>query len=180
VQPGSCLPFKDATYDRAYAESVLGFQDASSARQMLSEIYRVLKPGGIFAANEAIWKEGVQGDLAAQLYRNELADFGRGQASEQAWSLNDWLGVMREAGFEVVSADRLDDLVAKHTSQDGRRTASLTISALLTNMYRLKGYVNPGLAAQRARYRRLLREHRLDGQYIEGWLFVLRRPEEQP
>jgi cyclopropane fatty-acyl-phospholipid synthase-like methyltransferase len=179
VRPSDCLPFEDATYERAYTESVLGFQDASSARRMLSEIYRVLKPGGIFAANEAIWKVGVQDDLAAQLNRNETVDFGLGQASEQAWSVDDWLGVMREAGFEIVSADKLNELAGYIASQDGRRaTPSLVVSALLTNVYRLKGYLDPRLVIQDARYRRLLRMHSSDGEHIEGRLFVLRKPEE--
>ena len=59
VKPGERLPFGDATYDRIYTESVLGFQDEAGTEALLSEICRVLKPGGRFVANEAIWRAGV-------------------------------------------------------------------------------------------------------------------------
>ena len=178
IAPRAALPFRDETHDRAYTESVLGFQDAGSAKGMLSEVYRVLKPGGLFVANEAIWKDGVQNEVAARINRAEVEDFGLGQASEQAWALEDWLQLMRGVGFEIVSSERLDDLgrgQVEVVSPFGVRY-SLLASGVLTRLYHLKGTLHPGLLAERARYRRLLREHEADGEYIEGRLFVLRKP----
>lgn len=176
VRPGDGLPFSADTYDRAYSESVLGFQNPASAMRMLTEIRRVLKPGGVYVANEAIWKDGVTEAQTTQIHRAEIRDFGLGQASEQAWSLNDWLAAMRNAGFEVASATKLDDLRSRATQLRRRTAPSLVVSDMLTRLYRLKGVLNPAVLARRARYRRLLLAHRAEGQLIEGTLFVLRKP----
>src|SRR5207249_7452994 len=67
VIPGERFPFPDATYDRIYTESVLGIQDEAGAAAMLGEIFRVLKPGGRYVANEAIWRTGVPAERVASV-----------------------------------------------------------------------------------------------------------------
>ena len=103
IEPGGRLLFDDASFDRVYTESVLGFQDAEGAKALLGEIYRVLKPGGIFAANEAIWRTGVPAGTIAAVNATCLADFGLRMASDSPWALDEWLGVMKSAGFHFRS-----------------------------------------------------------------------------
>ncbi len=57
LREGERLPFAGASYDAAYSESVLGFQDEAAVKAILAEVFRVLKPGGRYVANEAIWRD---------------------------------------------------------------------------------------------------------------------------
>jgi ubiquinone/menaquinone biosynthesis C-methylase UbiE len=88
---GTSLPFARASYDRVYTESVLGFQGEADAQAMLAQIWRVLRPGGRYVANEAIWKRSTTPGQVATIYEASFRDFGLAQASEQAWNVDDWL-----------------------------------------------------------------------------------------
>lgn len=176
VQAGAPLPFPDRSYDRVYTESVLGNRDPASAGSLLVEIYRVLKPGGRYVANEAVWKPSISDAAAASIYASSLADFGLSHASPQNWSAEDWCGALRRAGFHIVSADLLTDRgVENQRTPDRRVQPRLLISALLTSCYRIKGVISPRLLRQRLTYSKRLHEHRLDGQFIEARLFVAQK-----
>jgi len=170
---GSPLPLAGWRYDRAYTESVLGFQDAAPARALLSEIRRALNPGGLYVANEAIWKRSVPEEVVASINAAGLADFGLRQASEWAWSVEDWQGVMEGAGFRVLSTQLLEEAPAVTVGGGSWR---LALSALLTRATRLRGALSPALRRQGAHYRRLLAAHREDGRYVEDRLFILQKP----
>lgn len=174
---GTRLPFAAKTYDRVYTESVLGFQNAPNAEAMLTQIFRVLKPGGLYVANEAIWKPGVTGDVAAAIYNTCMADFGICQTSEQPWSLDDWLGLARAVGFSVVTANILEEQVAqtRHMTREPIAWRQLLVNSL-TWYYRARGRLNGRLKQQRAVYRHHLEAHREDGRYMESRLLVLAKP----
>lgn len=174
-QIGAPLPMPDETYDRVYTESVLGFQDAAGARTLLAEIFRVLKQGGLYVANEVVWRKPVSPAVVATINASCLADFGLRLASEPPWSVDDWLGLMREVGFRVVSSERLEDQVALGSAPGRSFSVGLLLSGAFTLTQRLKGALSPALRRQRGRYRRRLREHRSDGLYIEARLFVLEK-----
>ncbi len=175
---GTRLPFAAKTYDRVYTESVLGFQNAPNAEAILSQIFRVLKPGGRYVANEAIWKPGVPGDVAAAIYTTCMADFGICQTSEQPWSLDDWLGLARAVGFRVAAADLLEEHISQAENVVGKPTAWRQVLAnSLTWYYRARGRLNGKLKQQRATYRRHLEAHREDGRYMESRLLVLEKPQ---
>jgi len=176
VTPGERLPFPDATYDRAYTESVLGIQDEAGAAALLGEVFRVLKPGGRYVANEAIWRAGVPAERIARINAACLADFGLRLASAAHWSLADWLSVMRDAGFRVVSDELLEQEVIKASASRRIEGVRALVSAAITRWLWLRGYLNPVRRRARARYRRLLEQHRTDGEYIEARLFVLEKP----
>jgi ubiquinone/menaquinone biosynthesis C-methylase UbiE len=170
---GTAVCFAAATFDRVYTESVVGFQPAAEARAMLQQIWRVLKPGGRYVANEAIWKPGVTAAQAADIYSRSMADFGICQASPQAWGLAEWLAVMQETGFEMVTADLLAP--AKH-KRNGRWRWSVLASDGLTWLYHARRYFTPRLARQSWQYRQRLQRHWADGRLIESRLFVLTKP----
>jgi ubiquinone/menaquinone biosynthesis C-methylase UbiE len=176
VRTGAPLPFPDVSYHRVFTESVLGFQDAVSARMLLAEVFRVLRPGGRYVANEAVWKPSVSDDVVASVYRTCLADFGLCQSSEQNWSLEDWLHAMRAAGFQIVSADRLAGCEANRGRPRGLLQTRLLPSRIFTAYYRIKTAFSPRLMRRRVTYRRRLRRHTGDGQLIEAHLFVLEKP----
>ena len=176
VEPGGHLPYADAAYDRVYTESVLGFQDAEGAKALLREIFRVLKPGGRYVANEAIWRAGVAPATIAATNAACIADFGLRMASDPPWALDDWLIVMRGSGFEIAGVALLDEQIRRETAVPHSVDISALLSAALTRIYKLRTFVTPGGRRDRARFRRLNAQHQADGLLIEPRLFVLEKP----
>ncbi|HRQ40286.1 MAG TPA: class I SAM-dependent methyltransferase [Chloroflexota bacterium] len=170
----AALPFAGQTFDRVYSESVVGFQPEAAAEAMLRQIFRVLKPGGVYVANEAIWQAGVSPARVAAIYAACMADFGICQASPQAWGVDAWQRLMRQTGFQVAAADLLDEIVAAERAGDGRASPAATRFPRLSHWRRL---AHPRLAWQSLVYRRRLARHRNDGQWLESRLFVLVKPE---
>jgi len=171
---GTQLPMASACYDGVYTESVLGYQEAKSAGAMLREIRRVLKPGRPYIANEAIWKREIDPATVAAIHSAGVADFGLSQASPQPWSVDQWISLMEDTGFSLQAADLLHETVGAllPTRQRGRPW-QLQLSAILTALYRLRGWLLPRLLRQKWRYRRRLARHTEDGHYLESRLFVL-------
>jgi ubiquinone/menaquinone biosynthesis C-methylase UbiE len=176
---GAFLPFAAHSFDRVYTESVLGFQTAVTATAMLRQIFRLLKPGGRYVANEAIWKTAVSVDQAAAIYAACMADFGICQASAQPWHVHDWLGVMQQTGFVVIAADLLERAITQEPEgANGRDSHTRHRSDQFSQRARLRRWLHPRLAWQSLVYRRRLARHRNDGQWIESRLFVLAKPEQ--
>jgi SAM-dependent methyltransferase len=176
VKPGERLPFPDASYDRVYTESVLGFQDEAGTLALLGEIFRVLRPGGKYVANEAIWRAGVSAELIAEVNEACLADFGLRMASAAPWALPEWLRIMQAAGFEVISADLIDEHLRLGKVEGNGMEVYALLSTALTRFYWLRGLLTPAVRRARASYRRLMQRHRNDGLHIEPRLFVLQKP----
>jgi ubiquinone/menaquinone biosynthesis C-methylase UbiE len=176
---GAPLPFPDHSYDRVYTESVLGFQEAALARSLLTEIARVLKPGGVYVANDAIWLSHVTEEAVRVVNEACLRDFGSRVASERAWSVADWLRLMREAGFQVCSADTLEAHAERAQEEARGFSGDLSLSKALTLCCGVRARLNPRLLRQRARYRALLEKQRSAERCLEGRLFVLRTPLEE-
>lgn len=160
------LPFPEQSFDRVYTESTLGIQRDAVIRKMLVEAHRVLRPGGLFVANEAIWKSSVDQSTVATVNRLSETDFGLRQASEHAWFIDRWLEEFCDAGFRPVTwssleapgpGSRPNAVIARWIK--GLRIVS---SPLLWREYRF--------------YRRRLARHRPDGALIEARLFVCRKP----
>jgi SAM-dependent methyltransferase len=103
----SGLPYAAESFDRVYAESVLGFQAPEAARLMLAEVRRILRPGGRFVANEAVWRSGTGADTVSTIYESSLRDFGLAQSSEGGWTVEDWLRCIEEARFQVRACEPL-------------------------------------------------------------------------
>jgi ubiquinone/menaquinone biosynthesis C-methylase UbiE len=172
----AALPFAAQTYDRVYTESVLGFQNTADAQAMLAHIFRVLKRGGLYVANEAIWKRGVAPERVAAIYAACMADFGICQASEQPWSVDDWLNLAQSVGFAVLDAGLLEDRLSPAADPAPRVHWRQRLADGLTWFYRARGHLSPRLRRQQTAYRRRLEAHREDGRYMESRLFVLAKP----
>ena len=166
---GEWLPLAANSVDRVVTESVLGFQDTATAQRMLAEIWRALRPGGLYVANEAVWRAGVPAEVVQAINERSLADFGVRHAADAVWTAVEWRQAMAAAGFEVLAADVMqpEPLPA---SEAGRQRA----------LYTWRGWLHPGLLWQRWLYRRRLRRHAgmaqgYGGEVIEGRLFVARK-----
>jgi SAM-dependent methyltransferase len=173
------LPFADAAYDRVYAESVLGFQPPDEATLLLEEIHRVLRPAGLFVANDAVWRSGTDPETVARVHATSLEDFGLAQASSAGWTREDWIRRMEGVGFRVRSSEPLEDSGATTVSMSrpwGEALAygrAMAASAAFTFARRVRGLLTPNLLRARLEYRRRLARHREDGRHVEGCLFVL-------
>jgi SAM-dependent methyltransferase len=171
------LPFPERSFDRAYSESVIGFQEVGIVVQMLGEIQRVLKPGGVYVANEAIWKPNLDSQVVAQINYSCEADFGLRQSTDQPWSIAHWLDAAQAAGFRLHSADLLE-VHLKVVEDGGAQSAAryTGTSRLFTWIYRQRSLLDRRSLQQHLRYRRLLQKHRQDGAYLEERLFILEKP----
>jgi ubiquinone/menaquinone biosynthesis C-methylase UbiE len=160
------LPFIGESFDRVYAESVLGMQTEDEVQKTLAETFRVLKPGGLFVANEMIWKPHIEESTVTEVNKQCELDFGLRQASQRRWAVDRWLDEMRRAGLEPLA---WDPLVARRREQALR----IILAAMLR---RLRLVFSPSLWNAHYRYSRLLAAHRADGALIEARLFVAARP----
>jgi len=165
------LPLKDEWYDAVYAESVLGIHSPEGATTILSEVFRVLKPGGRFVLNDAVWKQGTTPETIASICKEGMTDFGLHVASSGGWSVSDWTACMQRAGFVVKSCELLDNSASPQSS--ARLSMPDVLSKLLTVFYRLKSRITPRLIRERRRYRKALLKHAGEDRYIEARLFVL-------
>jgi SAM-dependent methyltransferase len=170
----TALPMAGASYDRVYCESVLGIQDEPGADALLVEVWRVLKPGGLFVANEAIWRPGTPARLAELINGLCLELFGVRQASQLPWDVGAWRARMAAAGFVVRSADPLEP--RERTGATRAEARLRVLSGLVSALCKLGAYLRPAVLLRRAHYRRGLARVASYGRYIEPRLFVLHKP----
>jgi len=86
------LPFPSNTFDAVLAESVLVF---CKKAKVSSEVYRVLKPDGIFGDNEVTYVKPPPAQLRSLASKIIGADVEVSQEDE-------WRAIYGEAGFEVI------------------------------------------------------------------------------
>ena len=109
------LPFPEGIFDAVIAESVLVFCDQP---HVSAEVFRVLKRGGVFGANELTYLSPPPPQLRTML----ASIFG---TALRPMMTDEWAAVFREAGFsEVVSTlnkIRLLEQLRSHLRVDGIR-----------------------------------------------------------
>lgn len=98
IAPGP-LPYGDATFDVVFSKDALIHVEEKHA--IACEIFRVLKPGGVFAASD--WMLGADGPMSERLRSYiEVEGLGFGAASPDRY-----FAALRAAGFvEVLYRDR--------------------------------------------------------------------------
>lgn len=109
VAPGP-LPFEDDSFDVVFSKDAL--IHIPDKKALYSQIMRVLKPGGTFAASDWLSGENAANDNAFQLYISlTQLDFTMATAEQTA-------KVMREAGFENVETKDRNEWYARLSNQE--------------------------------------------------------------
>lgn len=138
------LPFTPAVFDGALAESVLAFCDIPRA---LAEIFRVVKPGGFFAANELTLRAPPPDDLQTLLA--EILDMRGRQEGE-------WLALFEAAGFAGLEAEvrsfRFSEQLISHLQVDGWRNYLVSVVAGLRKSRLRRAFLNRRMLSAARRY----------------------------
>ena len=92
------LPIEDESFDRAWSQATI--YHVPDKVKVLEEVYRVLKPGGIFVFDDLIKPQPEIGDKARKfVYERLLYDTD--------FSFESYQAALKDAGFEVLQAEDL-------------------------------------------------------------------------
>ncbi|HVO74039.1 MAG TPA: class I SAM-dependent methyltransferase [Ignavibacteriaceae bacterium] len=155
------FPFPNDFFDMAFAESVLGFQDDDDLNSLIDEIKRVLKTKGIFAANDVVWKKGLNDEIVTKINAECLNDFGMRHATQDYWNYEDWKNFYIKNGFEILSSELIPDQDRPEINGNGK-SPGLTLRS-------------PFILFKDLRYRMKMRKHKNDKEYVEARLFLMQK-----
>jgi len=166
------FPFPNNFFDIVYSESVLGFQDNDDLNLLTAEIKRVLKPDGRFAANDAVWKKGLNPEMVSKINIECLKDFGMRHASQDYWDFEDWERFYARNGFDVLSSGLIHDKVKVQVQVQNQVQDN--------GNEKKSGWdlINPFTFLEDVSYRSKIRKHRNDKEYVEARLFLLKKKQE--
>lgn len=96
------LPFSDNEFDLIHTSVAMHEMDRSQLRQIFTQVYRVLKPGGTFTLVDFHQPTN-------PLYKPGLAVFFWMFETESAWQLiaTDLVAMLRDVGFAIATPPRL-------------------------------------------------------------------------
>lgn len=175
VSKSGAFPFADETFDTIYCESVLAILAPATLARTLHEVFRCLRPGGRFLANEAIWTPDATADQIHQINRAVEAAFNLIQSSAGTRYLGEWLARFAAAGFIVESSALLGDLIPIDMPLSPEAADINRRSDAFTRRTRFRSYLNPGRLLQAIGVTITLRRLRGSGRWLESRLFVMRK-----
>lgn len=108
------LPYENNFFDVIFAESVLAIIEGWGVQKMVSEIYRVLKPKGIFVSNDSIWKPETTKDIILKINSLTKTKFNLIQANDLWCYQQDWIRLFSEIGFKNIETIRLTPRPSKN------------------------------------------------------------------
>jgi len=161
IKPGEKYPFENNSFNKIYAESVLGFQDKAGMEFIFSEVKRLLKPNGIFILNDALWKAGVPDNTVNKITRQAYKDFGLAHASPSNIDLEDLVNIAGNCGLKKTETINLNsDLRTKIGNIRELRCKS----AKSDNKFSLIIFIN------NIKYKIKLKKHSGSGIHITSYL----------
>lgn len=161
------LPFSDASFDAVYSESVIGVSGESCIPVLMSEISRVLKPGGRLVCNDAIWNQHANREEIEYLTNLGLRDFGFSVCSSKPAYLNEWIDAYKAAGLSSVKVYPIDTI----TPADNYAKRSL-----YTYYRKFMSRISPSVRKQKKVFDQWEnKHHRTDVSMLDGFMFVLEK-----
>jgi ubiquinone/menaquinone biosynthesis C-methylase UbiE len=174
----SLLPYPTGFFDSVYCESVLAIMPFEIIENLVAEVFRVLKPGGTFVFNESIWRNGTPPETISAINRECLERFGIPQSSEQFPYTQDWIKLCESEGFQKLAAIHLEEMpTSMPTLPPILQPGVLAKSKLFSVVGALKSRFYPSLRRQRREWRTHEKHFGKYGFFLEGVLFVMRKPE---
>jgi Methylase involved in ubiquinone/menaquinone biosynthesis len=145
----STLP--DASADKVYCEAMLTMQSNSNKAAIISEVARILRPGGYYAIHEiCLVPDDVSEMLKRQLYR-DLADTI--QVSARPITIPEWKELFAKAGLETVSYT----MNGMHLLEPKRMIADEGIFRTLKIVF--NAFIHPELRKRVLAMRRIFRKY---------------------
>jgi ubiquinone/menaquinone biosynthesis C-methylase UbiE len=165
IKPDGRLPFADNSFDAAYSESVIGISGEKCIPVLMSEMARVLKPGGRLVTNDAIWNENAERDEIRYLVDLGLRDFGFSVSSAFPAYLHEWQAAYESAGLKVIKAQSLNTI----TPDDNYDRRSI-----YTYYRKLISKISPSVRKQKRFFDQWEnKHHRTEISLLDAYLFVL-------
>lgn len=129
------IPFKDNTFDKIYAESILAIQEGNDLKKLLLECRRVLKPNGILLFNETIWLDSTERKIAEKINSACKLSFGIIQSNSKYLNLKDWKKLICE--ISLIPQVEISVSEIKET----RKLKIPSLSIFLSEVYSLNGLI---------------------------------------
>ncbi|MBK7937602.1 MAG: methyltransferase domain-containing protein [Lewinellaceae bacterium] len=177
LQSETALPFPDHFFSAVYAESVLAFLPGDSIPLILSEVFRVLEPGGLLLLNESLWREHITPETQRAINRQCIRLFGIPQANERFPFPEDWVSLCLHTGFLV---ERIWPLANTPNALVFKPNLKLLLAKIYTLSGKLRSLLYPALRRQSAQFRQAEREFEQYGLFLAGFLFKIRKPGKNP
>jgi SAM-dependent methyltransferase len=121
------LPLADAAFDVAICECTLCLLDK---QKVLSEMARVVKPGGRVGMHDLCWKDSAPDHLRRTLSEIE---------GERPETLEGWSGLFRQAGLmQIIAADK-SDLIPAWMKASKQQLGRIGLAVLVLTVFRRWG-----------------------------------------
>ncbi len=164
------LGFEDHTFDVVFAESVLGILDQKDLLNAIREVKRILRPGGFFISNDAIWKSTVSKEVAELVNKRAMQDFGLIQSASYLIGKAEWQRLFGLEGFtscKAIDINEVKQRPAEPLNLSEERSDSFSRKRKVFSVF------NPIQQLREINYRiRLKLFHQNDGSYLEHYIFV--------
>lgn len=161
IKPGEKYPFENNSFDKIYAESVLGFQDKAGMEFIFSEVKRLLKPNGLLIINDALWKQGVPENIVNKITAQAYKDFGLAHASPSNIDLDGMISIAGICGLRKTETVNLDsDLMTGNSTLSEFKKKS----AQSVNKFSITNFTNS------LKFKFKLKKHSGSGNYVTSYL----------
>lgn len=159
IKPGEKYPFNNNSFNKIYAESVLGFQDKAGMEFIFSEVKRLLKPNGNFIINDALWKQGVPDNIVNKITAQAYKDFGLAHASPSNIDLDGMISIADICGLRKIEIVNLDLVAGNGTLSEFKNK-----SAQSENKFSITNFTNS------LKFKFKLKKHSGSGNYVTSYL----------
>ncbi len=165
------IQFEDHSFDVVFAESVLGILNHDKLIITMQEVKRVLKPGGIFMSNDAIWKAGTSLETVSKINNRTQLDFGIIQSSSTLIGKYLWEQFFYSMGFKSCRMVAINGLVKNSEFMQNHLESKASVFKLKQKRDTL---FNLSLTFKELIYKMKLKVfHRNDAKNLENYIFIL-------